>query len=64
MALPRQRDPHEYVPLSPHTALSISGEENEGLVSYNTTKQTLLAEYAPHLVAAILAAGQSTKEST
>lgn len=25
MTLPRQRDPHEYVPLSPNTAFGIGG---------------------------------------
>lgn len=64
MTLPRQRDPHKYVPLSPDTAFGIGGGKNGVLISDNTTKQTIQIppEYAPHLAVAILAAGQAAKE--
>ena len=64
MTLPRQRDPHEYVPLSPNTAFGIAGGKNGVLISDNTTKQTIHipSEYAQHLAVAVLAAGQASKE--
>lgn len=64
MTLPRQRDPHEYVPLSPATPFGIGGSNNGVLISDNTTKQTIHipAEYVQQLAITILMAKEEAKE--